>query len=145
MSKGPGKGPGLISRNLDKGAAARRHAEQVKKTQKARTKEARRVLEEHDADTFDAKAHAERVSKTVGKILNEAVATVMLRQEQVIRERTAKRYGIYPPNIGLPDHWPGRGALEKVANDRVLRSAIAAELDAIERGETRVIPEGNSP
>lgn len=146
LAKQYGKGGGAVVHELDEGNAAEHLARIRKKAtaptpQPARIEAAREALAQHAAAAFDAAKHAERVQRTAWQPLLEALRAA-LRKDTDAAAFFIKRNRITRAEIDADHGTPGREKLEYVSTHPMIRAAVAAELDAIESGAPRVVPEG---
>jgi len=140
-------GGGAVLHELTEGNAAaslKRAASKAAPAPKAeRIEAAAAVLATHAADTFNAQQHAERVKGTPWKPLTDAMRAA-LRKDTAAAAYFIKRNRITRDEIDADDGTPGREKLEAITTHPMIRAAVAAELDAIDQGTPRVVPEGES-
>lgn len=147
MAKGERKGPGLIAHHLDTGAAKRRTGERKQRTETApkpeRIEQARETLNAAKAEADARNAALAVIQSATTSQLAEALGSVLARSPGL--RRWLDRDKVWPLRAADDPPNPARAVLVAACSHRMTAADVAAQIDAIRSGETRVIPETNAP
>lgn len=160
LAKQYGKGGGAVVHELDEGNAAEHLSRRAKKAAAAPTPdtptpantspekrttvaELRAAAVQRNADIAQAAADADRIDGTDWKTLCDA-ARAALRRDPANAAVLVKRGKVDAAWIASDDGTPGWGALHGLCKHPLIRAAVIAELDLIESGTPRVVPDADT-